>query len=252
MDAATAWEQTQIARLFLRHISKPKTLIFSLDANVWCDLNADLRRTTFRIFPKSLYDENLFNDFSDILTLELWDALRKSIKVAFGARSPYQDSDGFGDFTPGEANYDATRARGHIYDGVHPRRREKLLGEAELKNMEFPALIWLAETLETVPPSTDVIFARMPVHSAALPVEGTRIAQVYRECFRQIGEIASRHHTPMFNMAFASSITTNDFNYWDRLHYRLPVGNQIVGELARAHRTGQPSPTLKISVPLGR
>ena len=252
MDASTAWEQTQIARLFLRHNAKPKTIIFSLDTMVWCNPVADQQRVTFRLFPETFYDENPYNDFADILNIELWDALRKSVKMAVGSRSPYQDGDGFGDFTPGEENYDAEHARKRIHENPLPVPSSTPLSAEEVANLTFPALRWLDETLDTIPDETTTIIVRMPVNVTAQTYPKTHAEQSERECVRRIEAIAGKHGVPVYDMAFASDITTNDLNYWDNIHFRLPVGEQVVKELGRAYETGQSSSVLKIIKPQNR
>src|SRR5262245_37790314 len=61
MNAGTAWEQVQLARLFLRHQKKPHALVVALDV-VWCDKDAERDRITFRGFPEWMYDDNRWND----------------------------------------------------------------------------------------------------------------------------------------------------------------------------------------------
>ncbi|MBB4092468.1 hypothetical protein HGG72_08505 [Ochrobactrum pecoris] len=247
MDASTAWEQTQLARLFLRQVEKPETVILSLDWMVWCNQAADEQRVTFRLFPKTFYDENPINDFADILNLELWDALRKSVKVATGSRQPYQDADGFGDFTPGEDNYDAERAYAHIHEKPIPQPDLTPLTPEELANLKFPALDWLAVTLSEIPDDTKTLIVRMPVNVTALAVPGTRNEQAEKECFRRTKELAGARGIPIFDMAFASPFTTNDLNYWDPMHYRLPLGAQIVRAIGRAYRDGQSTDILQVT-----
>lgn len=73
MNAGLAWEQYQIADLFMRTVANPGTLVIALD-HVWCDDNADTTRTTFRGFPESMYDDDRWNDFAYTLnstTVEL-------------------------------------------------------------------------------------------------------------------------------------------------------------------------------------
>lgn len=247
MDAATAWEQTQLARLFLRHVEKPESIILSLDKMIWCNPSADLQRVTFRLFPQSFYDENPFNDFSDIINLELWDAIRKSVKMAVGSRNPYQDKDGFGDFTPGEDNYDAERAHAHIHEEPLSLPDVTLASSEEVLSLNFPALDWLSETLDLISPETKTLIVHMPVNVMAQTAPGTRAEQAEKECVHRIQGIAQSHSVPVFDMAFASPFTTNDLNYWDRMHYRLPLGEQIVKALGQAYRDRKSTEILQVT-----
>jgi hypothetical protein len=73
MNAATAWEQTELAKLYLRHQPTPKTLIIGLD-QMWCVDEKSLVKVTFRGFPEWMYDENPWNDLPELLstkTLEI-------------------------------------------------------------------------------------------------------------------------------------------------------------------------------------
>lgn len=246
MDAATAWEQTQLTRLFLRHVERPQTIILSLDKMIWCNQAADLHRVTFRLFPQSFYDENPINDFSDVINLELWDAIRKSVKMATGSRNPYQDKDGFGDFTPGEENYDPVRAHAHIHNEPVPRPDATLASSEDVSLLKFPALDWLSETLDLIPTGTNTLIVHMPVNVTAQSAPGTRAEQAEKECVRRIQEIATSHSVPVFDMAFASPFTTNDLNYWDRMHYRVPLGEQVVKAIGQAYRDRKSTEILQV------
>ena len=39
----------------------------------------------------------------------------------------------------------------------------------------------------------------------------------------------------MADFNIRSEITTNDANWWDRLHYRLPIAERVVANIERAH-----------------
>jgi len=247
MDAATAWEQTQLTRLFLRHVSQPKTVILSLDKMIWCNQAADKQRVTFRLFPETFYDENPFNDVADILNLELWDALRKSVKVATGSRDKYQDEAGFGDFTPGEENYDPERAFAHIHEKPLAQPDSSLLDPDALAKLNFPALGWLVDTLNQIPHDTRTLIVHMPVNVMAQAAPGTIAAQAENECALRIKSIAEKKRVSVLDMAFASPFTTNDLNYWDRMHYRLPLGTQIIKAMGQAYRDGKSTDILHVT-----
>ena len=57
MNSATAWEQYQVADLFLRSVPDPKGIMVGIDV-VWCLPNADTERFTHRPFPEWMYDDN--------------------------------------------------------------------------------------------------------------------------------------------------------------------------------------------------
>lgn len=248
MDAGTAWEQYRLINLFLTHTSRPKTLVLSLDPFAWCNPRADEQRVTFRLFPESFYDENRLNDFADILNLEISDVLIHTVGMMISAREPKFDHTGYGDFTPGEANYDPSRA----WERVHGDRPASGPGRAvkptpqRLASMKFPALVWLREVVNLAPDATRVVFVRMPVHVADQAVPGSLGAAASEECFRRIVELARRRGVHVLDMQFPSPITTTDLNYWDRRHFRLPIGRRTIDEMAQALSGGAPSDVLRV------
>jgi hypothetical protein len=42
--------------------------------------------------------------------------------------------------------------------------------------------------------------------------------------------------------AHISPVTTQDMNYWDALHFRLPIAQRVEEELAGLAKGGQPLP----------
>lgn len=250
MDSGSAYEQTALARLFLAETTRVGTLILSLDGEQWCGANPDATRVTFRLFPESFYDSNAWNDVSDILNLELPDALRRAFNMAIGEHEPYFDASGFGDFTGGEANYDPQRARANLSAAAGTRpSAPPMPGAAD--TYRFPALRWLRETLGHVPPGARVILARMPINVVAQPAPGSEAAQRDAACLAEIAAIGRDHGAAVLDFSFPSPITSEGTNYWDPVHYRLPIGSRIVAEMAEALRTFESTPTLRVLAPLG-
>ncbi|WP_185983907.1 hypothetical protein [Aureimonas mangrovi] len=252
MDASSAWEQTQLTRLFLRAVPHPRTLLLSLDPEVWCAPDADTRRVTFRLFPQSFYDDDRLNDVSDLLNLELPEVLRRSLRMASGGQEPYFRPDGFGDFTQGEGAYDAERARRALHGGAPPQTTPAALPRADDASIaprpqdRFPALVWLEETLALVPRETRTILVSMPVHVVAQARVGTELAAQRTECARRILALGRAAEAFVLDMGFASPLTVEDTNYWDRVHFRLPIGRQVIGEIAAAVDTGAETPNLRV------
>ncbi len=81
----------------------------------------------------------------------------------------------------------------------------------------------------------------MPVHVAAQAWPGTRAAAVEAECKARITAIGRRRGAHVIDWRIVSPITTNDANYWDALHYRLPIARRIASELADATLNATPS-----------
>src|SRR5262249_20639887 len=99
---------------------------------------------------------------------------------------------------------------------------------------QYPALSWLADVAARTPASTMLILAFMPPHVAGLPPAGSFRAARELECTARIAKIANRAGAHLVDFRIASSITREDNNYWDVLHYRLPIANRIVEDLGKA------------------
>ncbi len=242
MDSMTAWEQLQIVQLFLREVGAPKALIVGLD-RVWCAPNADREKITPAGFPEWLYDTDHWNDGLYILnsaTLEI------AVRLAANKLGLYRDRlrrDGFGVFVPPEDQYDLKRAQGHIWSGrrrdIAPKMPAVVLSESEKEALRFPALVYLQEMFSALPPETEVVLAFMPVHVAAQPVPGTREAAIEAECKARIVAIGKTRNAVVVDWRIPSTITTRDENYWDSLHYRLPIARRIADDLAGPVRQGR-------------
>ncbi|AWB20953.1 hypothetical protein DA075_08570 [Methylobacterium currus] len=240
MNAATPWEQVQLARLFLRR-APAKAVLFGLDAP-WCEADADRKRLTFRAFPPWLYREPL-----------AWTALfhqwnQQSVEIAgrallhrLGRRPARIRGDGYEVFTPPESQYDAARAAAHIH-GDAPAPEASAQGGGPEADPAMPALPWLDELLGLAPADARKIVAFMPVNVAAQARPGSPAAAREAICKARVAAIARRHGAMAIDFRIPSPVTRDDTNYWDALHYRLPVADRIVSSLRRAVDEGRDDP----------
>lgn len=244
LNDGTAWEQWQLARLFLREIERPRTLVVGLDV-VWCRPEADRNRITRRGFPDWMYDANPWNDLAYLFNSRAVEISGRRLGAALGLAKPRWPDDGFEVFTPAEQTYDLERARAHIYDNrprAIPAAQEPAYapGPGEIEALRYPALAWLEELANARYERGALVF--MPVHRIQHPVPGSQGAATEQECKRRISDIGRRAGWPVIDFRIPSSITTDDANYWDPLHYRLAVARRIEAGIARAIATGQDDP----------
>ena len=244
MNASSAWEQWRTFEYFRRNAGAPKVLIVGIDDG-WCDPNADRDRARHG-FPEWMYDDDKWNDYANLFNsgaLEIAGRLLGYHLGLYRARSRY---DGFEVFTPPEAEYVLERARAGIWMGRAPRPRPDLptppLPDGAKDALKFPALAWMEAMLRELPASSMKILAFMPVHVAAQAWPGTREAAVEAECKARITAIGRAHGAKVIDWRIASPITTTDSNYWDSLHYRLPIAQRIARELVDAALSGSQSP----------
>jgi hypothetical protein len=234
MSDARAWEQQTMLDLFVRTVGPPKTLIVGLDG-VWCDQAADRHRITFRGFPEWLYDERPWKGFHHLLNFNTLEIAGRLVGYHLGLYPERIRYDGYDRFVPPESEYDPVRAHNSIWldasdasAAAQPR-----LSFDERNLLAFPALTWLDKALERLP-SSQKILSFMPVHIAAQPIPGTRDADIENDCKARITMIGRKYGATVVDWRINSAITRNDANYWDRLHYRVPVATRIAEEIATA------------------
>jgi hypothetical protein len=234
LNAGTPWEQWQLASLFLRHVPAPSMLVFGLDTT-WCDENDP--QLTVRSFPPWLYDEDRLNDLAHPVSLKSLEIAGRVLLNRLGLMPDRIRRDGFEVFTPREDRYDAARARVHIWSGRldnAPLRPAVELSQADRRHLTWPALARLDGLLARVPPSTRTVLLLPPIHVAAQARPGSREEAIDRACKEQIAGIARKHSATLLDYRRPSPLTKDDSNYWDSLHYRLPVATRLIGDLRGA------------------
>jgi hypothetical protein len=243
MNAMTPWEQMELVDYFLRKAGQPKVLIVALDGR-WCSPAAD-RTLTLHGFPEWMYDDNPWNDYLHLLNSGAVEIAARLVGYRLGLYRERIRYDGYQVFVPPESQYDLARARHYLWGNGQPRTPPDLpppsLSDAERQALSFPALAWLESTLAKLSPQTRKILADMPVHLVAQPWPGTQAAAIDAECKARIAALARKHSAKLIDWRIVSPLTINDANYWDPLHYRLPIGERIARELLAAVLEGRPS-----------
>lgn len=239
MNAATPWEQTQMAELFTRLTAAPKAVIWGIDAN-WCELDATTpeKRLTPRPFPPWLYDDNPWNDWPELINLTTLEIASRLLAHRVGLMPERIRGDGYEVFTPPEDQYDLARARYHLFRNhggvapdLTPLDQPQLVSQAERAGWRFPALDWLDGALAGFSAATLKLIVLPPVHLGSLPREGSAEWQRYQACKAELRKLAARHGVTTVDYAHASAITSEDTNYWDPLHFRLPIARRLETDL---------------------
>jgi hypothetical protein len=248
MNAATPWEQVQIAGLFARQVAAPKFVIWGID-QTWCETDAtsEARRLTPRPFPPWLYDDSAWNDWPKQLNFTTLEIALRLAAHRLGLQPQRLRGDGYEVFTPPEGTYDLARARFHLYRsyGGHapdlaPQSPVEVAAD-ERAAWRFPALAWLERGLAAFPATTRRLIVLPPVHAGALPRQGSVGWQRFQACKAEIAAIAGRQQAVIADYAHPSVLTSEDSNYWDPAHYRLPIARRIEAELIALGR-GETAP----------
>jgi hypothetical protein len=243
MNAMRAFEQVTMIDLFRRAVGAPKVVIIGLDS-VWCDPNADRNRTTYG-FPEWMYDDNPWNDYLHLFNAATAEIAVRLIGYKLGLYPERVRFDGYEIFTPPESDYDLARARYGLWGSRGQQALPELspppLPAEELRAAQFPAVAWLEATLAKLPPSSRTILAYMPLHVSAQAWPGTREAALEAECKARLAAVGRKHRATIIDWWIASALTREDANYWDGLHYRLPIAARIAQEIADAALNSKPS-----------
>lgn len=258
MNAATPWEQLQMAGLFARQVAAPKTVLWGIDAT-WCEADAtdEAKRLTPRPFPPWLYDGVGWRDWPQLMNLTTLEIAGRLLAHRLGLMPERIRRDGYEVFTPPEELYDAARARWHLYGGAEPPPDSGPLVPAETVAAEtraawrFPALAWLDGALAAFPAGTRLLLVLPPAHHATWPREGSVAAQRWAACKDAVAALAKRRGAALIDYARPSPITLRDDNYWDPLHFRLPIARRLEGEITSLAKGGpvQPDGAARVIVP---
>ncbi|MCJ2090596.1 hypothetical protein MKK88_32130 [Methylobacterium sp. E-005] len=233
VNAATPDEQIRLAELFIAN-HPVRAILFGLDGT-WCSAKPPAR--TANAFPDWLYAEGT-----------PWGVLRqvnlRALTVAaqvglgrLGLARPRIRQDGYAVFTPPEDRYDPERARVHIRAGAADPA-----AASDPEDAPMPALVRLDGLLSRMPADAVKLLVFTPIHAAAQGAPGTAAGRREAACKRRVAAIGVRHRATVVDFRIASMLTTRDANYWDALHYRLPVAARIVADLKEAVSTGTDDP----------
>lgn len=245
LNSGTAWEQWRFARLFAAKTPARRTLLIGLD-HVWCEATADSERITARGFPEWMFDDNPWNDLTYLLNARAIEISGRRIGHALGFVKERWPHNGYEVFVPPESTYDVVRARQNIYQSRPAKRpvREAAAGNAKaLRPDGFPALTWLESLLDrSVEAWPHVIVLIVPIHVAAMPRAGTLSGTREANCKLEVAAMAKRHARPVVDLRIPSPLTTRDENFWDGVHYRVPIADRIADHLVQALANGVDDP----------
>ncbi len=245
LNSGTAWEQTQLTKLFLRHQAKPHALVVGLDV-VWCARDADRERITFRGFPEWMYDDNPWNDVAYMLNTRALEISGRRLGAALGLAKARLPPDGWEIFTPPERDFDLDKVLAKIYGNgpralPQPQNPPVIAGREVRSRWALPALPWLDELIAKGGWKR-IVLVFPPVHLVAQPTPGSLRELEETECKSRVARIGAAHNVPVIDFRIASDITRRDENFWDPLHYRVAIAERIARGVTEALQSGRDDP----------
>ena len=151
MNSGTAWEQLQLARLFVevrqREAQLPRAVIWGID-DVWCEAGADYERLTFRPFPPWMYDHNPWNDLVHLFNGKSVEISARIAEYRLGLKDNirYQPN-GYRNFLPPQSEYNLERARQGLYGDAPHNPRPAPLSQPQMTLSEKRALVFSVHEL---------------------------------------------------------------------------------------------------------
>jgi hypothetical protein len=232
MNAATAYEQARILGVFLRAHPHPRAIIVGLDI-AWCGIGPQPRFTE-RPFPEWMYGRDRWRGYREVFNLfALTEAWAQFLHVTGLKRSRY-GLDGYTSFVPDDRLYDPARVAVHLAQDEAGFARADIAGDAA--SWRFPALDLLGQILADIPAGTPTVLYFVP-YNHVLQQPGTDMSDVWTACKARATMVArARRGVVVADFMIPSSITGNDNNYWDALHYRVGIADQLAADLAAASR----------------
>jgi hypothetical protein len=253
INAATPSEQSKAVSLYLSHTPHLRMLVWGID-ELWCAANPEARdaRVPERAFPPWLYDGSGFAMIPHLFNLRTTEISARLVLNRLGLMKERLPRNGYEVFTPPEESYDLARARQHIRSGF--REGEEAMsthfGSADdLADRSFPALHSLDQALAALPEGAQLIAVFPPPHIAFQPAPGSAAAMRDTMCKERVAAIVAAHKGVTVDFRFASPITREDENYWDPLHYRVPIAKRIVEALAEAKAGKTDAADFRVTVP---
>jgi hypothetical protein len=237
MNAATAYEQSQMLKVFLSAHAAPKVVMIGLD-DIWCLTRKPVRYTP-RPFPEWMYGKNRWAGYTQLLNLYTVEQSGIQFATLLGLKEEVYGRDGYTSFVPDDSEYDPARVAAHL--NLVARAMPKDTAPVSAAGLPYPAIDLLREDLAAIPgPTTKIVFFT-PLNHVLQPVAGRLLAE-WNECKQRVTSMAAR--TPnaiVVDFMIPSPITSNDNNYWDSAHYRIAIADRLARDLAAAAK-GEASP----------
>lgn len=251
MNSATAWEQLRMLGVFRASHAHPRTVVIGLDAE-WCG-RGTLVRYTPRPFPEWMYEPTTWRGYLEVLNLYALQEAANQFAVMVGLKRRRYGLDGYTNFLPPESQYDPVRVAA-AFARWGPPDEQPLPDpppDAAAPPPVFPAHALLREALLTLPSETRTVLFWAPYHSGRHGAPNSGTARAWAACKAGVTRAVTGTGAVIADFMRTSAITQDTSNYWDPLHYRVPIADRVVQGL-NAALDGQENPDFALLTPPSR
>ena len=229
--AATAHEQVRMLQVFLHAHPTPRFLLIGLDVR-WCDPSPQIRYTTYH-FPEWLYEPTRWAGYLRMFNFYAVQESGSQLWAILGLKPPRYGLDNNMYFYAADQQYDAARAHANIVaGGTAPGPLDPTAPPAEFVYTTHERL---ALALAEIPEQTRTILIFVPFVLPYQGAEGSPSRAYWAECKRRVTDmVRTMQNVVIVDFMISSPITSDETNYFDELHYRPAVADEVAADLARA------------------
>ena len=175
-----------------------------------------------------MYQPNLWPAYRHMLTPYAVQEAANQFAVMTGFKRRRYGLDGYTSFVPDESQYDAARRDAAFarWPPTDPTPAPPVI------QASFPAMALLREALASLPASTRKILFFTPYHTDQQGGPGTGTAARWAACKAEAARVAAATGAEALDFMIPSAITSDRNNYWDPLHYRVPIAARLAQDLA--------------------
>lgn len=231
MNSATAYEQSRMLGLFVRHHPDAAYVVVGVD-ETWCNRSTEVARYTFRDFPEWMYDDSRWND---LLYLFNDKALENAVRMAellAGAREPKYRPDGFRDFAAEFERRGLAPVGERLYaGGRHDVTERRVTPTRARTEWRFTLIEELRAMLAAAPAGARTLVLFPPLH--ANHVAGR--VELFAECKGRVVALADAiDNVEVLDLLHISALTREDARYFDPVHFDREVAARVEDDIARA------------------
>jgi hypothetical protein len=231
MNSATAFEQSELMKLFFRHHPAPRMVAVGLDLE-WCKVAADMTAHGIFHFPPWLYEPGAWQRYRHVFDLYAVEIAGRGFAEFAGLKPQVYGRDGYTVFVPDDSTYDPARAATHLAAGVWGPSHDP---GPDPTGWSLPGIALLRERLAALPAGTRKLLYFVPYNHRLIATTPGRALELQTECKRRADALARAiPGTIVVDFMIPSPITSHDDNYWDPLHFRVGVAERVARDLASA------------------
>ena len=229
MNSATAYEQSRLLEVFLRHHAQPRLIVLGNDG-IWCNRKADVANYTFRAFPEWMYDDQPWNDLLYLFNDKALEDAVRMLELLQGRREAKYRPDGYRDFTRDFGAYQPRAVHKRLYKGWRAKDASSdTEPRASQPGWRYPLLARLQKLLAEVPAGTRVVLLYPPLHHYYLENMATNL----RECkARSAALLSDLPNLLTLDYMQVSALTSSDDNFWDAVHTTRAIARLIETDIA--------------------